>query len=378
MKKNKKKLYYVCFYAQEETANKIVSYPSVWSKIDYVVESIKQSGYEVEIISEARSINGKFHGFKKKIDDYESIKYFSSRYYQLSFFNKVGTVFQWLKLLAYLMIHVKKNDVVLVYHSIYNLKWLKIYHNLFRRKYSLEIEDVFSELNDRAKHFAKQEWRCFDGAETVLCVNDLILSKLKNRTKIVSYGSYYLPHYNKKKKQDRIKLVYAGVIEQERNAAFLAARALEFLPENYELSILGFGKNEDIAALREVIEKLKRKGCHICYLGRMEGSRYYSFLQSCDIGLSTHMYDDKNMSSADSTFPSKILVYLSNGLTVVAQRLECLEKSQVNEALYYYDNPDPKSVADAIKQVNVIDDTREIIRNLDKQFKFAINEWLDN
>mgnify|MGYP000128685475 CR=1 FL=1 len=76
------KVYYVCFYAQEDTANKIVSYPSVWSKIDYVADSIKQADCEVEIVSVARSVKGIFKGFTKRIDKLESIKYFTSRCYK--------------------------------------------------------------------------------------------------------------------------------------------------------------------------------------------------------------------------------------------------------------------------------------------------------
>ncbi len=369
------KVYYVCFYAQEDTANKIVSYPSVWSKIDYVADSIKQTDCEVEIVSVARSVKGVFKGFTKQIDRLESIKYFTSRCYKSKLMNQVSTLLHWAKILFYLLNKVKKNETVLVYHSVYNLKWLKIYHRLFRKKYNLEIEDVFSALNDRAKKFSDQEWECFSEAETVLCVNDLIAEKLKNDSKIISYGSYYLPRY-KKDKHDCIRLVYAGVIEQERNAAFLAARAMQFLSTNYELNILGFGNSKDIQDLNILISDLRAKGVHISYLGRMSGSEYYSFLQNCDIGLSTHMYDESNMSSADNTFPSKVLVYMSNGLAVVAQRLECLTKSQVDGAICYYDSPEPRLVAEAIKNVNLECAPRMIIQELDCQFKENIRAWL--
>lgn len=369
------KVYYVCFYAQEDTANKIVSYPSVWSKIDYVADSIKQADCEVEIVSVARSVKGLFKGFTKRIDKLESIKYFTSRCYKSKLMNQVATLFHWAKILFYLLCKVKKNETVLIYHSIYNLKWLKVYHKLFRKKYNLEIEDVFSALNDRAKKFFDQEWKCFSGADTVLCVNDLIAEKLNNGAKIISYGSYYLPQY-KKDKYDHIRLVYAGVIEQERNAAFLAARAMQFLPANYELNILGFGNQKDIQDLNDLISDLRDKGVNISYLGRMSGAEYYSFLQSCDIGLSTHMYDESNMSSADNTFPSKVLVYMSNGLAVVAQRLECLTKSQVNDAICYYDSSEPRLVAEAIKNVNLECAPRMMIQELDCKFKENIKEWL--
>ena len=68
MKSNKGKVYYVCFYAEKENADRIVSYPSVWSKIDYVASVIKECGYDVELVSEAASVNGLFRGYKKQID----------------------------------------------------------------------------------------------------------------------------------------------------------------------------------------------------------------------------------------------------------------------------------------------------------------------
>ena len=374
MKNRRKTVYYVCFYAESENSKKIVSYPSVWSKIDYVASVIKEYGYNVELVSEATSVKGLFRGYKKQIDDQERVKYFTSRHYNNNLLNKFSTLTQWCKVLCYLLLHVKREDKVLVYHSLYNLKWLSLYHNLVGKDFSLEIEDVFSALNDEDKRFEKQEWNLFSKASTCICVNDLIAQKLNQKQpKIISYGSYLLPEYHKTLKDDTVRLVYAGVIEQQRNAAFLAVQAMRYLPGNYELNILGFGDDRDICALKECIKKVDR---NIKYRGRMEGQEYYSFLQSCDIGLSTHVYDDGNMASADNTFPSKILVYLSNGLHVVAQRLACLEQSLISDTICYYDEPDPKKVAEAISNADLSMDTRQKISELATSFQRDIQRWL--
>ena len=374
MKNRRKTVYYVCFYAESENSKKIVSYPSVWSKIDYVASVIKEYGYDVELVSEATSVKGLFRGYKKQIDDQERVKYFTSRHYNNNLMNKLSTLTQWCKVLCYLLLHVKREDKLLVYHSIYNLKWLSVYHDLFGKKFSLEIEDVFSALNDEWKTFEKKEWNLFSKASTCICVNDLIAQKLNQKlSKIISYGSYLLPEYHKAPRDKTVRLVYAGVIEQQRNAAFLAVQAMRYLPGNYELNILGFGDDRDICALKECIKKVDR---NIKYRGRMEGQEYYSFLQSCDIGLSTHVYDDGNMASADNTFPSKILVYLSNGLHVVAQRLACLEQSLISDTICYYDEPDPQKVAEAISNADLSTDTRQKISELATSFQRDIQRWL--
>lgn len=42
MESKKKTVYYVCFYAEPEFADNITSYPSAWSKIDYVSDTLKK------------------------------------------------------------------------------------------------------------------------------------------------------------------------------------------------------------------------------------------------------------------------------------------------------------------------------------------------
>lgn len=353
--------------------NKIVSYPSVWSKINYIVSVCKRLGYAVKIVSVAESTSGRFTGVKRQIDQQESHVFFSSTKRANLLGAKFSHLLQWMKIILYLLCHVKNDDVVLVYHSIYNLRWLEIYKKLFRKKFILEIEDVFSELAENCKRFADDEREIFSAADACICVNDLIAEKYEiKRPTLVSYGSYSLPPYYAKTSTGKIRLVYAGVIERERNAAFLALNAMEFLGDNYELHILGFGDKFNIDALEQQIAQFNEKSGsqRIIYHGRKDGHEYFRFLQTCDIGLSTHAYDIRNMASADNTFPSKVLVYLANNLRVVAQRLKCLEASALNFGITYYDEPVPQQLADAIKRIDltVPYDSRSKIQQMDELF----------
>ncbi len=55
--------------------------------------------------------------------------------------------------------------------------------------------------------------------------------------------------------------------------------------------------------------------CKITYDGAFYVKKYYEFLQKCHIGLSTqNPYEPFN----NSSFPSKVLVYMANGLRVVS------------------------------------------------------------
>ena len=197
---------------------------------------------------------------------------------------------------------------------------------------------------------------------------------------LVSMGNYLLPKKFQHHSSDRIKLVYAGVIEQERKAAFLAARAMEFLPLNYELNILGFGTEENISDLEKLIDSINSKKNDKCvsFLGKKSGDEYNEFLQNCDIALSTHAYDENTMSSADYTFPSKVLVYLANNLRVVAQRLDVLEKSSISEFFSFYECPEPEQIAKCIMQIDVDKEfnSRRRIKQLDDEFLDGLSSML--
>ncbi len=381
MKNKNGKVYYLCFYADKEVEKQIVFYPSVISKIDYVASRIKQTGREVVIVSISPSLMGKFNGYTKRIDDKESHIYLKSLVSKNLILNKLCFVIHNLLILMFLFKNVKKDDSVIVYHSLYNRLWVNLFKKLTSHNVILQIEDVFSELTSRNKKYKKNEWKTFKRMQNCICVNDIIFKDLEEvPNKMVSYGSYELPQKFEKNDNDKVRLVYAGVIEQERNAAFLAAKVMDFLPENYELHILGFGKEKDLTALKDLINSLNKKKSRDCitYHGRMQGDEYFKFLQSCDIALSTHMYDESNMTSADYTFPSKVIVYLANNLRVVAQRLEVLEICAVSDCIWFYENPTPKNIADVIKNIDLQAEfnSRNRIADMDIEFLKDINSLL--
>lgn len=58
------------------------------------------------------------------------------------------------------------------------------------------------------------------------------------------------------------------------------------------------------------------------------------------------------MSSADYSFPSKIITYMANGLRVVSANIRSVKSSLVGEYLTYYDNNTPEDIAKAIMTIN--------------------------
>ena len=166
----------------------------------------------------------------------------------------------------------------------------------------------------------------------------------------------------------KIHCVYAGTLDLRKGGAMAAAAAAEYLPDCYHIHILGFGNREQTDCLREQVNRIAKKSkCGISYDGMLSGEDYITFLQSCDIGLSTQNPD--RVFNATS-FPSKILSYMANGLQVVSVRIPAAEGSAVGEFLHYYDQQTPEAIARAIQSVDLTDeeDGRQHICNLDIQF----------
>lgn len=381
-KNNKKTVYYVCFYSEANFANKIISYPSVWSKIEYIANTIKKCGYQVQLVIPTLPINGWFSGRNIYIDENEKHKYFNSfRNKHLKVINKINGGMQYIKILVYLLLHVKKFDKVVIYHSMFHIPWAVVYKHIFRKRYILEIEDIYSALSNEGIKFEKREWNFLETAAGYLCVNTLISKQIQNISpKIISHGSYLVPPEINTNSHKPIRLVYAGVIEQVRNGAFLAARTIKYLPANYELWIMGFGTEKDIGDLHGLIMEInQQKGAEkVRFLGYLSGQPYTEALQQCDIALSTHMYDSTNMKSADYTFPSKLLVYMANNLQVVAQNLQCLRTSQISDCITFYEEAKPEEVAKAVQLVGSGKQSsgRNKIKQLDEQFYSELCELL--
>ena len=381
--KRQGKVHYVCFYSDPEIEDRITLYPSVISKIDYIVGTVKTTGREVHVVSVAPAAKGCFRGYQKQIDKLESHTYLPSVVHENRILSKLCFVLNQLMILIYLLCSVKKEDTVLVYHSLYNRLWLNLYSRLGRRDVILQIEDVFSELTPENKRFQKMEWNLLRRMNKCICVNDVVYESLQCvPKKIVSYGSYLLPCRYEIPRHDTTRLVYAGVIEQERKAAFLAIEAMAFLPEAYELRVLGFGSEEDISAMEALIGKINTQLGRqaVSYHGRLSGEAYWQFLQSCDLALSTHAYTEESLSSANHTFPSKVLTYLANGLCVVAQKLDVLASSSVSDFFTFYENPNPEEIARAIMAAPVQsgEAPRKAIEDLNTSFIQQMEELLGN
>ena len=118
-----------------------------------------------------------------------------------------------------------------------------------------------------------------------------------------------------------------------------------------------------------------RSKAKVSYDGLLSGEDYIRFTQSCDIGLSTQNPD---AAFNATSFPSKILSYMANGLRVVSIRIPAIEQSAVGDKLFYYDEQTPQEIAKAILSVDMEKeyDSRTFISGLADQFENQLIELL--
>ena len=149
----------------------------------------------------------------------------------------------------------------------------------------------------------------------------------------------------------------------------MAVAAAEWLPENYHVHIIGFGSNIETEHIKNTINKINiNSKAKVTYDGLLAGEEYIQFLQKCQIGLSTQNPDaDFN----DTSFPSKILSYMANGLIVVTIRIPAVETSAIGKDVYYYEMQKPKAIAETIMNISMNNsyDGRKRIEELDEKFR---------
>lgn len=259
------------------------------------------------------------------------------------------------------------NDTVIAYHS---LQTADIFYKYKRKKdfrFVLELEEIYQDVVNCGAKKAAWERKVITAADGYILAAEALSKEIPaGRPYIVVNGTYHAEAERNVGFDDgKIHCVYAGTFDPTKGGA-AAAAAAEFLPENYHVHILGFGTDEQKKQLQELIAAVQKKTkCTLTYDGLKSGEEYIQFLQKCHIGLCTQIPDAKY---TETSFPSKVLVYLANGLRVLSVRIPAVENSAVGGILYYYDNQSPQEIANAIMSIPMKEDynSRQLLNQLDK------------
>lgn len=349
------------------------------NKMDYICKTIVESGDTVEIISASMtSSKGNFNGGTYSIAEGITLKKFSA-YKWGNIFQKIWvTVYSFWTLFFYLLFHSRKSETILVYHAFGYMSAISLAKFFKGFRLILEVEEIYGDVSGNKKD-KERELLFFQKADGYVFPTQLLNEKInaKNKPHVIIHGTYNVEKQIAEKFSDgRIHCVYAGTFDPRKGGVAAAVSAGEFLDERYHIHILGFGSDKDKKLLIDTIDELSKKTkCKITYDGLLSGEEYIKFIQSCHIGLSTQNPDAE---FNDTSFPSKILSYLANGLRVVSVKIPVLEGSSINDILYYYENKSPKDIAVEIKSINLNTayDSRRKIEKLNVELKINLKVLL--
>ena len=368
------KIKYFSYYASVKDNSDRNCAPSAVDKVDYIVKVLNDNGHDVEIISSAVTKNKKkcSRGGIYKLNEHTSLKLFFSFPWGNLFQKTLNIFIMNLHIFIELM-KVKSEEKIIVYHSLGYMKVVHFAYKLKKFHLILEVEEIYSDVTNNYK-MRKKELEYFKDAHSFIFPTKILSNIINKEIKpeVIIHGSYFVESQSKKinaLNDGNIHCVYAGTLDPRKGGASAAVKAAEYLPHNYHIHILGFGTKDNIREIKQLINTVSKiSKAKITYDGVLRGKKYKEFLQSCDIGLSTQNPDGiYNLTS----FPSKIISYMANGLRVISIKIPVVESSNVGKYIYYYDNQDSFNIAKAIKNIDIKRkyDGRRIINQLDKQLK---------
>lgn len=371
---------YICYYdINDRESRKYVL--SAKNKIDYILSALEGKVNEsIEIVSMSTTLSRHYQSGKlERLSQGVTLKLFPSFGRRNAATRLLDYILFPLYLFIYLLFNTRKNEKVIVYHSPYGYAPIEMAKKIKKFKVILELEEIYADVAGKEKR-RNSELRFAQLADGYIFPTELLNGEINKSGKptVIIHGTYQVePQRECKNAEEKmqsggnkmIHCVYAGTFDPRKGGAAAAAAAAEFLPEGYHIHILGFGSENEKKIMRDAIcEIAKKSKAKVTYDGLLTGEDYIRFIQSCDIGLSTQNPD---AAFNATSFPSKILSYMANGLRVVSIRIPVVEQSAVGDMLYYYDKQTPEEIAKAILSVNMQDeyDSRGIIRKLDKEFQ---------
>ena len=369
----------------------MIHYFSIWGEnnlgreLSYSPAGLKKAKYVLDVLSRIdttrvvsfASGGSKWNGFYHSLlicDNNQEFYYCSTFGSSNKYLRMIERWFNILQMVLYIL-KLSSTDIVVFYHERYFSHAIRFCRFIRRKpKLILQVEEVYSLAGNYPLKMIRNEIDYIRKADAYILVNDIISEKLTLDTLkpfCVSYGPYQLQNSTYVPQTDnRIHIVYAGVIDKIKRGAEMAVKACKFLPKNYCLHVAGFGNDVDVAYLKSLIEEVNKEGsCEILYEGCLIGSDYNNLMNKCSIGLSTQVSGE--FKYAETSFPSKVISYLSYGLSVVTTKIKVLELCEISDLLSFYNSDDPEVIADAIRECPIIEKktAQERILKLDKEFE---------
>lgn len=373
------KIVYVCHYGTEK--NPRHTSPAGVTLASYVIDCISELEKELTVFSPAQATsNCEIDRQVEVLNDnatiifMKSFKRYGRKNLPMRFLQKIKRERELERELESL---IEDGDIVIVYHSLSLMKVISKLRKKKNFKLILQVAEIYADVIENKK-IRNGEIGFIKGADKYIFSSPLLEKELNTEKKeaVVCLGTYKFENKIGQVDADgKIHILYAGILDP-RKGSEIAVRSSQYLDENYHIHILGFGTELEKKQLIDIIDGVKNKSkCMVTYDGCLSGNEYKAFVQRCQIGLCPQ---NPSASFTATSFPSKILVYLANGLRVVSVKISAIENSPVGQAMYFYKEQSPEEIANVIKAINLKDDydSRELIKELNQDFVQGLGKLL--
>ncbi len=367
---------YLGYFTLPEQQINRQSFPAANQKMRYIADVLNRNGYTVDIVSAAGAKDMRERGSLTPINDQITLRLFSSWGKGILPLRVFGRAISRMKLLCYLILHTKRRETVIVYHSLGYLRTMKFWKRVKKLRLVLEVEEIYSDLTGNIRQ-KRREMKFFKTADAYIfpteCLNDKI--NTAQRPAVICHGTYKSEPtvaerlFEADKTAENRHILYAGSLDPRTGGAVTAVSLAPFLPPSYHIHILGVGNRREKEILQREIERSASPfRAKVTLHEPLFGQDYAQFVQSCDVGLNPR---DPSAAFCDTSFPSKILSYMTNGLRVVTSPLPVLKRSALDPWLIYCAGPcEAGDMADAILHIDFDApyDSRALMAKLDEQF----------
>lgn len=368
-----KRIKFFTYHGCQDVDKRRDNSPAADNKIDYIIEVLNRCGYAVDHISRAGSAENHYIPAYAEQKGENIFRYFASfGKHKNPLLRVLGRWFMEIQFFWWCMLNIKRGEQVLVYHSLGYSHLFNILQKLKGIKIIGEIEEIYQDVTKKSQSTCRNEYKFINNCDKFIFPTQLLDEKLNVNKKpsVIIHGLYSVEkRRNVTFGDDKIHVIYAGTFDPNKGGAAAAAAVAAYLPNNYHVHICGFGNRKDEETIKEIIEETtKYCKAKVTFDGLLKGEDFIQMLQKCTIGLSTQ---DPNAAFNGTSFPSKVLTYLSNGLKVVSIRIPAIEKSYVGSMLIFYDDQTPENIAAAIISATnkVGESSEQLLLTLDERFE---------
>lgn len=278
----------------------------------------------------------------------------------------------------YLLLCTNEKNVVIVYHNLSYMNLIAAVHRLRRFRFILEVEEIYSQSWKQFERYKDKEINYINSADSYIFAsnNTARFLEVSSENSTTIHGSYY--DYINECDRNALprKLIYVGSIDTTKNGAFNAVECMKYLPLDYTLTIAGYGNEKAINLLLSMIKEINTysKCERVKYLGKIEGDDLIQLLHSNDIALNAQKMGDY----MENAFPSKVLTFLSCGLTVVSSPIKSIQESSLAPYISFAKSDLAADISNCIiatQRVNLLELKTKLI-SLDEEAEESLNRLI--